>query len=122
MESLGPPPAPAPPCPHRPFFSSRETAVSYTKLDFRNLSLPNPLQDLLPWKRLLPQPGPQDRRSWEVATGLNYPRLGLDGSAIWDLRKPSLSALSSNPLLGTHWKFIYHPYSCPGSSRVWDPA
>lgn len=76
-----------------------------------------------PWKRLLPpQPGPQDRRSWEMAIGLYYPRPGLDVSAIWDFCKPSSSAISSNPLPGTHWKFIYHPHSCPGSRRVWDPA
>lgn len=36
-------PAPAPPWPLRSFFSSRETAVSHTWLDFRNLSLPNSL-------------------------------------------------------------------------------
>lgn len=53
-----------------------------------------------------------------MAIGLYYPRPGLDGPAIWDFCKPSSSAISSNPLLGTHWKFIYHPHSCPGSRRT----
>ena len=110
MESLGTRSS----CPSMPpqvflFLKGDSCELHKARLQESEPSQPSPLRSLPQKRLLLPQPGPQDRRSWEVATGLYYPRPGLDGSAIWDFCKPSLSAIRSNPLLGTHWKFIYHP-------------